>query len=182
MKSLNNIQTLSKIGKVLSKIAFIFSVIGFFGCIVGLASLTFDNGSLIKIGDIELHSLLMDNEGYKISSICAVLSGWMIVCAGEAVVAKFAEVYFKHELQAGTPFTSAGADELKRLGILSVAVSVGGAILGTILQELVVGFTSATMIETTYECKSAVFIGIMFIVMSIFCRYGAEVREDRMLI
>ena len=30
MKSLNTIQKLSKIGKVLSKIAFIFSVIGFF--------------------------------------------------------------------------------------------------------------------------------------------------------
>lgn len=36
MKSLNTIQKLSKIGKVLSKIAFIFSVIGFCGCIAGL--------------------------------------------------------------------------------------------------------------------------------------------------
>ena len=50
MKSLNTIQKLSKIGKVLSKIAFIFSVIGFCGCIAGLLSLNFGNGRLIKIG------------------------------------------------------------------------------------------------------------------------------------
>ena len=41
MKSLNTIQKLSKIGKVLSKIAFIFSVIGFCGCIAGLLSITY---------------------------------------------------------------------------------------------------------------------------------------------
>ncbi len=48
MKSLNAIQKLFKIGKILSKIAFIMSVIGFCGCIVGIISLSFGNGGLIK--------------------------------------------------------------------------------------------------------------------------------------
>lgn len=37
----------------------------------------------------------------SIAGIC----GWLIVCAGQAVLAKFAETYFKNKLQAGTPFT-----------------------------------------------------------------------------
>ncbi len=112
MKSLKTIQTLSKIGKVLSKIAFIFSVIGFCGCIAGIVSLTFGNGSLIKIGGVTLHGLISDNLGYNIKSIGAALAGWMIVCAGEAILAKFAEGYFRNELNAGMPFTYAGAKEL----------------------------------------------------------------------
>ena len=105
MKSLNTIQKLSKIGKVLSKIAFIFSVIGFCGCIAGLLSLNFGNGRLIKIGGVTLHGLIPEEYGYNIKSITATLSGWLIVCAGEAVLAKFAESYFKNELKAKTPFT-----------------------------------------------------------------------------
>lgn len=52
MKSLDTIQKLSKIGRVLSKIAFLFSVIGFCGCIAGLLSLSFGNGSLIELHPI----------------------------------------------------------------------------------------------------------------------------------
>ena len=55
--------------------------------------------------------------------------------------------------------------------------------MGTIVQELVAGFAGvAVLMENTYDCESAVFIGIMFIVMSIFCKYDAEIIEDRKLI
>ena len=41
MKTLNNIQRLYKIGRILSKIMFIFRIIGFCGCIVGILSMAF---------------------------------------------------------------------------------------------------------------------------------------------
>lgn len=128
MKSLNTIQKLSKIGKVLSKIAFIFSVIGFCGCIAGLLSLNFGNGRLIKIGGVTLHGLIPEEYGYNIKSITATLSGWLIVCAGEAVLAKFAESYFKNELKAKTPFTLAGAKKLLQLGILTITIPTACAV------------------------------------------------------
>ena len=73
MKSLNTIQKLSKIGKVLSKIAFIFSVIGFCGCIAGLFSLNFGNSSLIKSGGVTLHILIFDNEASIVLGIMFIL-------------------------------------------------------------------------------------------------------------
>lgn len=140
MNTLNTIQKLSRIGRVLSKNAFVFSVIGICGCIAGLFSLCFGNGSLIKIGGVTLHGLVSEEYGYNIKSISAARSGWMVVRAGEAVLAKFAEVYFKNELSVGTPFTLAGARELLRLGILTLAIPTGCAVAGSIVEGILAGF------------------------------------------
>lgn len=140
MKSLQTIQKLFKIGKILSRIAFIFSVIGFCGCIAGLLSLSFGNGSLIKLGGVTLHQLISEEYGYNIKGITASLSGWLVVCAGEAVLAKFAEVYFQNELQAETPFTLAGAKELLRLGILTITIPTGCTVAESIVEGVIIGF------------------------------------------
>lgn len=140
MKSLQTIQKLFKIGKILSRIAFIFSVIGFCGCIAGLLGLSFGNGSLIKLGGVTLHQLISEEYGYNIKGITASLSGWLVVCAGEAVLAKFAEVYFQNELQAETPFTLAGAKELLRLGILTITIPTGCTVAESIVEGVIIGF------------------------------------------
>ena len=180
MKSLNTIQKLSKIGKVLSKIAFIFSVIGFCGCIVGLLSLNFGNGRLIKIGGVTLHGLIPEEYGYNIKIITATLSGWLIVCAGEAVLAKFAESYFKNELKAKTPFTLAGAKELMQLGILTLTIPTVCAVVGSIAEGIIAGFMKvekAAVMDMYFDNESSVVLGIMFILGSLLCRYGTQLRE-----
>ena len=165
MKSLNTIQKLSKIGKVLSKIAFIFSVIGFCGCIAGLLSLNFGNGRLIKIGGVTLHGLIPEEYGYNIKSITATLSGWLIVCAGEAVLAKFAESYFKNELKAKTPFTLAGAKKLLQLGILTITIPTACAVAGSIAEGIIAGFMKVKQTEAMdmyFDNESSIVLGIMY--------------------
>lgn len=180
MKSLDTIQKLSKIGRVLSEIAFVFSVIGICGCIAGLLSLCFGKGSLIKIGGVTLHGLVSEEYGYNIKSITAALSGWMIVCAGEAVLAKFAEFYFKNELRAGTPFTLAGARELLRLGILTLAIPTGCAVAGSIVEGILAGFMKveqAAAMDLYFDNEASIVLGMMFILGSLLCRYGAELMD-----
>lgn len=182
MKSLKIIQTLSKIGKVLSKIAFIFSVIGLCGCIAGMISLTFGKGNLIKIGGVTLHGLISDNLGYNIKSIRAALAGWSVLCAGEAVLARFAESYFRNELNAGMPFTYAGAKELMRLGILTLAIPTGCAIAGKIVEGILVGFMEVektAVMDLYFDNASSIVLGVMFILISLLCRYGAELMDSR---
>ena len=177
LKSLNTIQKLSKIGKVLSKIAFIFSVIGFCGCIAGLLSLNFGNGGLLKFGRVTLHGLVPEEYGYNVKSIAATLSGWMVVCAGEALLAKYAELYFKNELKAGTPFTFGGAKELLRLGILTLAVPTGSAVIGSIVEGIVIGFMGVEKVAAMnmyFGNEASIVLGLMFILGSLLCRYGAE--------
>lgn len=181
MKSIKTIQTFFKTANVLSQIAFIFSVIGFCGCAAGILSLGLGNGGLIKIGGITLHGLISNDLGYNTKSITAMLSGWAVVCAGEAVLSKFAEICFKNELSAGTPFTFSGAKELMRLGILALAVPTGCAVLGGIVEGVIAGFMNVEKIAAAdmYIDNSAnLALGIMFIVISLLCRYGAELNSN----
>ena len=54
MKTLETIQTLAKIGKILSYIAFIFAYIGFGGSVVGALSAAFGGGFAIKLGGVTI--------------------------------------------------------------------------------------------------------------------------------
>lgn len=182
MKPLDTIQKISKIGKILSRIAFVLSVTGFCGCIIGLFSLNFGRGGLIKIGGVVLHGLVESDYGYNIKSITAALSGRLIVCGGEAVPAKFAEIYFKNELKAGTPFTPDGAKEIMRLGILTVVIPVGSAAAGGIAEEIIAGFMKiekTAVIDMYFDNESSIVLGIMFILASFIFRYGAHLEESR---
>ena len=58
MKSLNTLQTLSRLGRVLSKIAFVCSLVGFCGCIAGIVSVVVQDENVIRIGGVTLHGIL----------------------------------------------------------------------------------------------------------------------------
>ena len=178
MKTLNTIQKLSRIGKVLSKIAFILSVIGFCGCVAGLISLEFGNGGVIKFGGVTLHALIEDEYGYNIESISAALFGWLIICAGEAVLAKFAEFYFRNELEAETPFTFDSSKELLRLGILTLAIPTGSAVVASIIEGIIAGFMQvekAEAMDIYFDNESSIVLGIAFIIGALLCSHGAEI-------
>lgn len=121
-KNYKVLQTIVKIGKILSKVAFVFSIIGICGCFVGLLSNVFGSSKVFKIGGVTIYGLLADFDAYNVKSISATLVAWLIVCMGEAVLAKFAELYFRNAEAFGTPFTHTGARELRRLGIMMIVI------------------------------------------------------------
>ena len=57
MKTLNTIQTLSKIGKIFSKFIYICCIIGICGCAVGTVAMLIGT-EVLKIGGVSLHSIL----------------------------------------------------------------------------------------------------------------------------
>ena len=132
MKTLNNIQKLSKIRKVLSRLVFVFCIIGFCGCIVGILSMALGAPTL-KIDGVTLKSILSIESGVTTGTAYAAMAAGMILCAGEAVLAKFAEHYFKRKLADGTPFDLGGAKELMRLGILAICIPIGMQMIAEIV-------------------------------------------------
>ena len=114
--------------------------------------------------------------------IIAVLIGWLVVCAGEAVLAKYAELYFKNELAAGNPFTFAGAKELLRLGIITAVIPTVCAVVGSIVEGIASGIMDvekAVELNMPFGTEGNITLGIMFIIAALLCRYGAEIREGR---
>ena len=177
MKTLNIIQKLSKIGKVLSRIVFIFCIIGFCGCIVGILSMVLGAPTL-KIGGVTLKSILSIEAGVTTGTAYAAMAAGMILCAGKAVLAKFAEHYFKRELADGTPFDLGGAKELMRLGILAICIPIGAQMIAEIVYA-VMEQTLHGVAPFQIGHSTCVELGVMFIVMSLVCRYGAELREGK---
>lgn len=173
MNTLNTIQTLSRIGRLLSKLVYICCVIGAVGCAVGMASLPFADSGILKIGGVTIYSLIVNRAGIELNSLYPLMTGAMIVCVGQAVTAKFAEGYFRHELAAGTPFTFSGAKELFRLGILTICVPLGSLIAAQIISAILaalLGCGEAFQLDSV----DSVTLGVMFLFGALVCEYGAQ--------
>lgn len=177
MKTLNTIQRLFKIGKVLSRIVYIFCIVGAVGCAAGMICLPFGDMEVFKIGGVTIHGLIGNDSEIDLNSLYAPLAGAMLICIGQAVAAKFSEKYFARELTAGTPFTLAGAKELFRLGIITICVPLGTQTLAEIVTAII---TKLVKCGEAFDIGSieSVTLGVMFIVMSLLCRYGAEMQAQ----
>lgn len=178
-KSLQTIQTLNKIGKVLSKIVFICCLVGAIGCIIGIASVgLLGVDEVLKIDGVSIHGLIEKKAEMSIATLYVTMFVGMAMCIAEVVVSRTAHRYFSNEVEEGTPFTFAGADELLHLGIIVITVPLGT----TIACAIGVGIVSA-LIEGVDKVELgngvSLTLGIMFIVMSVIFRYGAELKSGK---
>ena len=174
-KTLSTIQKLANVGRVLSKIVFIFSLIGAIGCAAGILSVKLLPES-IQLGKTTIQGLVeLTDELTPAVAYAAMLTAG-ILCAGEAVLAKIAERYFKRELADGTPFTFDGAQALMRLGIcaivIPIAAKIAAEIAAVVLEHALDG-------ADTFEVGDPVSVGlgIMMIVAGLLCKHGAELRQ-----
>lgn len=171
------IQVLAKIGKILSKIIYICCIVGFWGCIVGILALAF-GAEAVKLEGLTLHTLLEDKAGISLGTLYVTIAGSLVLCIGEAFLARKAERYFTHELAAGTPFTVDGAQELWRLGILTVAVSLGSQVLSAIVQATLMGFWADAR-RLSLNPIDSVALGLGILLAALLCRNAAAREQQR---
>ena len=168
-KTLHAIQVLSKIGKIFSKIVMICCIVGFGLCIAGLLGVA-AGGEILKLGGVTIKGIIGNTAGFSEGTLYAATAAGLVLCGGEAVLAGFAA---HRELADGTPFAFAGARERLRLGILAICIPIGTEIVAAIIRAVISGFfTNVT--ELSLDPVSSVSIGVMFILMSLLCRHGAE--------
>lgn len=175
-KTLDTIQKLSNLGRILSKIVFIFSLIGAIGCAAAFVSTLLLPESL-QLGSVTIKGLVDLTDEINPNEIAAAMLTGVITCTFEAVLAKLAERYFRNERKAGTPFTFAGAKELRRLGIcaivLPIAALVAAEIVNEVMQHFLTGVSNLDLAQS-----GSVGIGIMMIVASLLCKHGAELTQQ----
>ena len=174
MKTLNVIQTLSKIAKVFSTIIFVCAIVGLCLCAVAACSLALGFEG-IKIGGVTVESMMPYVSSLPKATRFAITAQGALFCVAAIILSKFAMRYFKRELADGTPFTLDGAKELLRLGILSICIPLAAQILASILLS-VVGKTAADVSLPETDGFGSVAIGVALIVMSLLCKYGAQLQ------
>ena len=173
MKTLNTIQKLCKIGKVLSKIVFIFSVVGAIFCLAEIVSMAqIPEG--IKLGGVTVRGLIEKEAGIGLGTGYVAVAAGMFLLAGDAVVSKMAERYFGNEIAAGTPFTFEGAKELKRLGICEVCIPLAIQLVAEIAYQVAAQALNESG-KLSIQGGTSIGLGVMLIVASLLCRHGAEI-------
>ena len=175
MKTLQTIQKLSKLGKILSKIVFILCLVCGILCAAGILSLLFFPEA-IKIGSVTVRGLVDSSVEVTRNTSYAALAMGVILFAGEAVLGKLAERYFRHELADGTPFTLQGARELLRLGICAICIPLGAQIAAQIVYQ-VMAYLMQDVAEVNHSASVSIGLGIMMIVASLLCKCGAELTQ-----
>lgn len=174
-KTLNTIQTIAKIGKILSSIAYVFCLVGGIICVVGIACVGIPGS--IKVGGITIHSMIDNLQGVSLETCYTAMAMGLIICAAVCVVAKMSEQYFTHELAAGTPFTAEGASELLRLGICTICIPLGALVVAETCNAIAAKCL-ANVAEIQIDGSAPIVLGIAFIVMSLICKYGAELKSN----
>lgn len=172
-KSLKTVQTICKVCKVLAEIAFVLLIVG---AVLVLAAAIFTGtgnfDALVSSGGVVLDDMLRQT-GVTQDYMVAVLVCMTIIIAAEAVVAKFINVYFKHELKAGTPFTFEGAKEMLRLGIITIAVPVGASLAATIVFDIM---AAGSGLDSEFNFEISLGMGLMFLALSPLLKHGTELR------
>jgi len=175
-KTLNTIQKVARVGKILSKIVCIFSIVGAVFCLIGAVSLAITDVDTFKIGDVTIHSIVENNANMTVGTMLSRLAVGAILCIGEVIVARKAVKYFKNEIEAGTPFTFDGAKELKKLGIFTIWFPIVIMILADIAY-LVINEMYESVADLKIDSYVSIGTGIAFIIVSLLCKYGAEMAE-----
>ena len=177
MNELNTIQTLSKIAKVVSNVIFVCAIVGACLSAAGILSLAFGLEGF-KLGGVTITSILQDKAALSEGTLYARMAESIIYCIVYGVLSKVSMNYFKRELADGTPFTVDGAKALLRLGILSICIPLAGQILYAIAQSILTKALPDVAPSET-DTIGSVSIGIALIVISLLCRYGAELRREK---
>ncbi len=162
-KTLSTILTIFKVAKIVAKVIFILCIIGGAGCLLSLVMLPLAGGIMQMLG-----------EGEKIlpSTYFAAVVG-AIACAGEAVCAYFAEKYFGHVLEAGTPFTLDGSKECFNFGLVSIITSLAVSVASGIALGICLLF-SPEAYGFDAEMSVSLTTGLLFLFISLIFKYGAE--------
>ena len=168
MEQLQKIQKTAHVFEILTKIAYIFSIVGAVLCAVGaLCALAYASGG-------QVFSLF--GEPITIFSTTRPMTDTMAIMLAdfvmESILLSFALRYLKAEQAAGTPFTQAGADQLKKLGIRCIWMPI-------------VAMVVVSVIGVCYDVENiggdsnlpSLITGVVLILASMVFRYGAALEE-----
>lgn len=172
MKTLQTIQKTCKVFQTLAKIAMILSFVWTGITLVGvLCGVVWYTGGHVY-GASHEGALQLTQAAGDLQMI-GVLLGDFVFALTDGLLFLFAHRYLKQELADGTPFTIAGADQVRNLGIKTIVMPLVAAILSAVIYEC---FCLAHPGDR--DNGTAVVLGIALILFSLVLRHGAELRES----
>lgn len=173
MNTLSKIQKFFHIFGIFIKIAYVFSIVGAVFCAVGALCV------VAGIGGGQAFTLfgkpvIIYESSLGANQTLAVMLSSLLFLVTDAILLGLANQYIKREQAQGTPFTQAGADYLKKLGISCIWMPI----VTTVVVQVVLVCLKAEQGGDLSNLPS-VGTGVLLILTSLIFRYGAQLEADR---
>lgn len=167
---LNTVVKISKVAAVICKVVSILCIVGASLCLAGVIIFAFFGDFELSVGGVTLSGLINNEAGMStkdiaVSVICAALE-----CVFGAVLFTLANSHFKHDVEAGTPFSSKSGKEIRLLGILSLAFSLAESIITSAIINMT---NSSADVSTEFNIT----LGVALILISFVFEYGAVLEK-----
>ncbi len=181
--AITTIQKLAKAGKVISRIVFILSIVATCLIVFGLVFYLVIGDRSLVVNGIPLEGLILQETGQLIPRpiLITALCLAAFACIAEVILSQMAASYFRRELADGTPFTFRGAKDLKRVGLWAIFLPLGSALISAIVLAVVAASTTGVdSVHVRFSIESSsIGTGIFLLVVSVFCRHGAETQQGQ---
>ena len=171
MKSLRIIQILAKIARVICIIVFVCSIIGAVGCISGLIALPLTQDAIVIDGKTLAEYLL--EKDIPIEKAYAAMATGLASCGVSIFLSKYNELFFKREIELGSPFNDEIVKRMRKVAIVNIVVSLVLSVACAISISIVENVTKINM-SFRFDYFSSIGYGISLLIISLFCDYGAE--------
>ena len=180
IKTNGKLETVLKIARVLKtlcKVLFVLCVVGACVCAGFLILLAVFGNSVIF--DNGVFRLIIADPAQPVPTLYCIFSLGILYCGCEAVLSKISLNYLTHVLNDGTVFNYATSKELRRHGIIDVAVSIFEALASGIIIEIAEQHVEALDLSAGVITADTVGVGILMILFSYVCEYGTSLTENK---
>lgn len=170
MSNLEKIQKGMRVLQILSKIILILAVVGLVLTSVSAALVASD---VLNRENQFLHFISATAEITK-GQLVGTLTAAAISLLLGGIFTAFVYRYFTAELEDGTPFTNAGADRIKRLGIMQIVLAVLSAAITDGIYDGI-GLSE----WNRFDDAGGIGLGICLILIAMVVRYGTELEQRK---
>jgi hypothetical protein len=174
MKSLKIIQTLSKIAWIICKVIFVLCIVGASVCFVSLIVLSIVQD--VTLFESKVLSIAIMEKGVNLpSAITACIVG-MITCGVGIFLAKYSERFFRKELDLGTPFNKEIVQDMRKLALVHLIVTLASYI-GILIMCAIIKIFYKDLADFHHNIGGTFSFAICMLVLSLFCEYGTELEN-----
>lgn len=165
MKSLDRVQTIAKVLKILSKIVFIFSIVILSLLSVFLIVFCFVGNNVEFINFFAQMGIPYEFNTVLCSLICLILQ-----FIGSIIIYSKVVRLYKLELELGNPFDKPLIKEVRKVGVWRIVLPI--------VVSIIIAIVSACFgISFNVSSLSGVTIGIVYLLVSCILEYGSELKR-----
>lgn len=179
MKSLQRVQKIMSVLKVLAKVIFIFSIIG---AVLSLL-MTLIIASLGSESEVieEVIKQYVDNgllpQGTNSKEVYQLMMATMmsstLLCISEAIIYYFVKGMYNYAVEIGTPFDKTLVMKMRKIGKLRIIISIVTLIVCAIIISITVNGSN----DISLSNSSSIIMGILYLIIACFLDYGSDINH-----